>query len=76
MNTTTDALGQIDPEGSLADDLLRGVKAISEFIDEPERRTSYLLERRYIPAGKLGTQWIASRRTLRAHYERITRGAA
>ncbi|HKM72064.1 MAG TPA: hypothetical protein VJX94_18740 [Stellaceae bacterium] len=40
-------------ESSLSRDFLRGVKPIAEFIDETERRTYYLLECGYIPAGKL-----------------------
>lgn len=43
--------------------------------DKSERHTVYLLERRYIPAGKLSTSWIASKKALRSHYEGITRGA-
>ena len=63
-----------DGDGPLADDLLRGVKPIAEFIGEKERRTFYLLERRYVPAGKIGAAWVASKRALRAHFEKITAG--
>jgi hypothetical protein len=61
--------------GTLSEDTLRGVPAIAEHIGESVRRTYYILERGYIPAGKLGSIWIASRRGLRAHYARLT-GAA
>lgn len=58
----------------LADDLLRGVKAIAEYIGETPRKTYYLLENQRIPAGKIGSTWIASKTRLRAHFERITGG--
>jgi hypothetical protein len=63
-------------DASLADDLLRGVKEIAAFIGEPPRRTFYLLEKKLIPAGKVGANYIASKRTLRTHYERLTGAAA
>ena len=71
--TETDGSAQAD---SLANDLIRGAKAISKFIHEDERKTYYLLEKRLIPAGKEGAIWIASRRALRAHYARLTGGEA
>jgi hypothetical protein len=55
-----------------ASDKLSGVAAISEFIDEPKRRTYYLLEQRLLPAGKLGNTWIASKATLLRHYAKLT----
>jgi len=57
-------------------DLLRGIKAIAAFTGEDERRTHYLLEKRYIPAGQIGRLWVASKRTLRQHYERVVSGRA
>lgn len=60
----------------LAEDKLRGVPAIARFIGEDERRTYYLLERGLLPAGKQGSQWIASKRRLRQHHEDLTAGAA
>jgi hypothetical protein len=62
-------------ERPLTDDLLRGISAIAKFLGETERRTYYLAENRYIPIGKVGITWIASKSALREHYERITRGA-
>jgi hypothetical protein len=70
---TNEAVAATVAETSLADDLLRGVKPIAEFLGENERRTFYLCERGYIPAGKCGSQWIASKRALRVHFDRITR---
>lgn len=60
----------------LGDDLLKGTDAIATFIGESRRRTFYLLERRYIPCGKLGATWIASKRSLRSHYAAITGATA
>jgi hypothetical protein len=61
---------------SIADDIIRGSKNIAEEIGESKRRTDYLLEKKQIPAGKQGNQWIASRRRLREHYVRLTSGQA
>ena len=47
MEVTTD-------ESSLANDILRGAKAIADFIGETEKRTRYLAERAVIPVGKEG----------------------
>jgi hypothetical protein len=69
----------VDPEtetiSSLANDKLRGVGPISSFIGEPPNRTYYLLESGQLPAGKLGRTWIASKRVLTAHYQKITNPA-
>jgi hypothetical protein len=59
-------------EGRLSEDLLRGIKSIAEFIGETPRKTFYLAERKYIPIGKEGASWIASKKRLREHYQRIT----
>jgi hypothetical protein len=63
-------------DSSIAEDKISGVKNIAREINESERRTYYLLERRLIPAGKLGNTWIASRSALRKHYEDLTGAAA
>jgi hypothetical protein len=60
---------------SFADDLLRGVPEIAEFLDEQERRVYYLLDRGLLPAGKLGDRWVASKAALRQHFAKLT-GAA
>ena len=69
-------LAHAEATDSVAADLLRGVRPIAQEIGETTRRTYYLLENRLIPAGKQGSLWVASRRTLREHYDRLTRGAA
>jgi hypothetical protein len=56
----------------IGDDLLRGVKQISKFINEDERSTFHKLSRGTLPGGKEGSQWIASKRVLRDHYAKIT----
>jgi hypothetical protein len=61
---------------SLGDDTLNGIRAIAAFIGERERRTFYLCERGYLPVGKLGSGWVASKAVLRAHYARITGAVA
>jgi hypothetical protein len=61
-------------ELELADDILRGVKRISAFINEDTRSTYHKLSTGSLPGGKEGNQWIASKSALREHYARITSG--
>ena len=60
----------------LAEDLLRGCARIAEFLGESERRTFYLLQTGQIPAGEVGTVWVASKSALRSHFWRLTRAQA
>ena len=60
------------PDESIANDALRGTRAIAAFRGEKEQRTSYLLEKGIIPAGKEGAVWVASKRALRQHHARLT----
>lgn len=62
-----------DPQ-SVAGDKLEGIAAIAAEIGSTPRRTHYLLEKKLIPAGKIGGIWIASKRRLRAHFEAIAGG--
>ncbi len=55
----------------LADDLIGGVAAIAAFINEPERRTNYLLSTRRIPGFKLGARWYIRRSTFLAHIQKL-----
>jgi hypothetical protein len=71
----TEVAGPGDPP-DFPGDLIRGVRAIAAYINEPERRTAYLLERGYLPGGKVGAYWCASKRKLREHYDRVTDGRA
>jgi hypothetical protein len=59
-------------ESKIGADLLRGVKAISRFISEDQRATYHKLSRGYVPAGKEGSEWVASKHVLREHYARLT----
>jgi hypothetical protein len=54
----------------LANDKLRGVKAIAEYIGENVRRTFYLVSEGLIPARKEGGVWISFKSWLDAHYQR------
>jgi hypothetical protein len=60
----------------LADDLLRGIARIAEFIGEPTRRGFYLAETGQIPAFKQGRLWMARKSRLRQHYEELEAAAA
>ena len=61
-------------EAPLVDDLLDGVQAIATFTGFSRRRCFYLLERELLPAGKLGTRWIASRAAVRRALTQIATG--
>jgi hypothetical protein len=76
MNGTRSTRGD-----DLAADRLTGCAQIARFWFGNDghlavRATFRLLEKRVIPAGKLGGQWIASRRALRERHERLTSGEA
>lgn len=68
-----------DHEGAaetLGGDLLRGALAISTYLGITRRQAFARLESGAIPAGKEGSIWIASKRALREHYQRVASGAA
>jgi hypothetical protein len=60
----------------IGEDLLRGVKDIARFINDDVRSTNHKLATGKIPAGKEGSQWVASKSVLRQHYAKITGAAA
>jgi hypothetical protein len=62
--------------GGEALDLLRGVKAISEFLGVGDRRGFWLCETGRVPCFKEGRAWVSSRAALREHYERCIGPAA
>ena len=66
------AFAEARGERSLASDLLKGIRPIADYIGETERRTYYLCERGYIPCGKEGATWVASKHALWEHYQRLT----
>jgi hypothetical protein len=43
---------------------LWGAASIGEVIGKPERATFHMLEKRLLPAKKVGGRWVASRRKL------------
>lgn len=63
-------------EEAPANDLLDGVKAIAKFTGFSERRTFYMLEKSYLPAGKVGSRWLGSKRLMREALARIAAGEA
>lgn len=56
---------------SLKDDILWGVKALSEEIDRTERQTFYLLETGQLPAKKVGGRWCSTRSRLREFFNAV-----
>jgi len=62
--------------GKVADDALRGVKAIADELGITPRQAHHGLEQKRIPAGRDGNTWIASRRVLRERHEKLTAGQA
>ena len=64
-------------KNDLSIDRLRGVKAISEFIGEDQRRTYYLASNKMLPGVfKQGSCWLGLKSVIREGYERAARGAA
>lgn len=53
-------------ESTLAEDLLWGAGAIAREVGIAERKVFYQLESGNLPAKKIGGQWVASRKKLRA----------
>jgi hypothetical protein len=51
-------------------DIIWGVEAIAKAIGRSQRQTFWILEKKLIPARKVGRLWAVSRRGLRAHFEK------
>jgi hypothetical protein len=64
------------PQDTLADNLLRGVKAIAEFRGESPRRMNYLLERGLLPGFKIGNRWYLRKSKHQAMIEELEEEAA
>ena len=47
-------------------ELLRGAKAIADYIGRPYRQTVYLLETKQLPAWKIAHQWHSTKPKIRA----------
>jgi hypothetical protein len=60
----------------IAEDRLRGVKAIAEEMGETERQVRYGIDTGRIPAIKEGGLWCASREVLREQYRARMRAVA
>lgn len=60
---------------NLADDLLKGAKAIGVFIGQEERRTYYMLETGALPAFKWAGIWHARKSTIIKHVDKLEEGA-
>jgi hypothetical protein len=67
--TSTDTDSVADDVGN---DRLRGVKRIAQFLNEDERRVSYLIERGILPAGREGSAIVASKARLRRYHSEVT----
>ena len=50
-------------------DLVWGAAAIAALIGKTQRATFHMLEKKQLPAKKIGGQWAASREALRRHFE-------
>ena len=59
-----------DPDPALRDDILSGVGAIAEHINEDTRRTNYLLAKGLLPAWKWGQRWYSRRSAIQADIDR------
>jgi hypothetical protein len=57
---------------TIADDRLVGAEAIAKFRGDSVRRTRYLIERGLLPVGREGDIIVASKRTLREHWQKLT----
>ena len=68
---------QQNSETSMADDLLDGMKAISGFLGQSERRTYYLAEKGLLDGVfKQGNRWVGLKSVMREAYTTRSRGAA
>jgi len=70
VELVTEDLTQPGPIG-IGAHRLNGAPAIAAFLGERVGPTYYLLEKGLLPAAKQGETWIASKRVLLAHYERL-----
>lgn len=61
-------------EGSLADDLMWGAKAIGVETGLDEKQVWHVAEHGQLPIGRVGGRLVASKKALREHFARITQG--
>ena len=55
----------------LADDLLKGVRRIGLFLNEPDRRIRYMAEQNQLPVFKIGRCMYGRKSTLTKHIEKL-----
>jgi hypothetical protein len=56
------------PVSDLGSDLLIGIDAIAEFLNQPRRRVQHWANTRAIPLTKTGALWTATKSVLRRHF--------
>jgi hypothetical protein len=66
-NTDTTSGQPLFAEAPLGDDLVWGAEGLARELGINPRRAYYLLERKLVPARKLGALWVISRSALRRH---------
>jgi|SoiMetStandDraft_5_1073268.scaffolds.fasta_scaffold1136253_2 hypothetical protein len=64
------------PEPALADDLLRGVPAISRYTGETPRQTYYALTEGLLPGFKRGKIWYSRKSSLNRRFDELETGAS
>jgi hypothetical protein len=64
------------PEPALADDLLRGVPAISRYTGETPRQTYYALTEGLLPGFKRGKIWYSRKSSLNRRFDELEAGAS
>lgn len=73
----TNTASSRNPPQPLADDMLKGIKAISEFIGIPVRQTYYAASSGFLPGVfQIGRQWCALKSELRKGLQDLARGKA
>jgi hypothetical protein len=58
-------------QDELSQDTLQGAAAIAAFLGKTERQTNHLLEKKQIPAFKLGGRWHMRKTTFAAYVQRL-----
>jgi hypothetical protein len=60
-------MDHLPSKGDLDDAPIWGAGNIAKEIRQSERTTFYMLERKLLPAKKIGNRWVSNRRALRRH---------
>lgn len=59
------------PKQQIADDLLRGTKAIAEFLGFKVHQVQYMVEQKRIPAKQVGKIWFARKSELNDFFQSV-----